>query len=64
MGAGLTERERHVVAVSALTVAGDRAALEQELAEARDSGIDARELREALLLSALFGGFPRAVHAV
>ncbi len=58
----LEPRVRHLAFVLALTVTGNEDDLETHLKLALEDGVPEADLREILLQSILFGGFPRAIN--
>lgn len=58
----LEPRIRHLAFILALTVTGNEDDLDTHLRVALDDGVPERDIREILLQSILFGGFPRAIN--
>ena len=59
----LTDRDRELGAVVALTALGRSSQLPQHLRAALKAGLSEDELREAILLTASIAGFPPAMNA-
>jgi 4-carboxymuconolactone decarboxylase len=62
-GAALSDRDRELGAVVALTALGRSSQLPQHLRAALDAGVRDDELREAIILTASIAGFPPAMNA-
>jgi 4-carboxymuconolactone decarboxylase len=62
-GSALTDRDRELGAVVALTALGRSSQLPQHLRAALKAGLSEDELREAILLTASIAGFPPAMNA-
>jgi 4-carboxymuconolactone decarboxylase len=60
----LTDRDRELGAVVALTSLGRSSQLPQHLRASLDVGLSADELREAIMLTATIAGFPPAMNAM
>jgi 4-carboxymuconolactone decarboxylase len=59
----LSDRDRELGAVVALTALGRSSQLPQHLRAALDAGLSEDELREAIMLTASIAGFPPAMNA-
>jgi len=59
----LTDRDRELGAVVALTALGRSSQLPQHLRAALKAGLTEAELREAIMLTASIAGFPPAMNA-
>jgi len=59
----LTDRDRELGAVVALTALGRSSQLPQHLRAALNAGLSPDELREAIMLTASIAGFPPAMNA-
>ena len=62
-GPALTDRDRELGAVVALTALGRSSQLPQHLRAALAAGLSEDELREAIMLTATIAGFPPAMNA-
>jgi 4-carboxymuconolactone decarboxylase len=62
-GEALSDRDRELGAVVALTALGRSSQLPQHLRAAFDAGLSEAELREAIMLTASIAGFPPAMNA-
>jgi 4-carboxymuconolactone decarboxylase len=60
----LSDRDRELGAVVALTSMGRSSQLPQHLRASLDVGLSADELREAIMLTATIAGFPSAMNAM
>lgn len=63
-GPALTDRDRELGAVVALTALGRSSQLPQHLRAALKAGLTEAELREAIMLTATIAGFPPAMNAM
>ena len=61
---GLDPRTRFLVSAVVTTVLGRREELEEVLRRASRARVDSEEIREAILQTHLFAGFPRAIEAL
>ncbi|MHC4860814.1 MAG: carboxymuconolactone decarboxylase family protein [Planctomycetota bacterium] len=61
---GLLKGTRHLVHVSVLTLLGRTGDLREALEWALERRVAVNRLKETILQTALFGGFPRAIHAL
>jgi len=59
----LTDRDRELGAVVALTALGQSSQLPQHLRAALKAGLTPEELRDAIMLTATIAGFPSAMNA-
>jgi 4-carboxymuconolactone decarboxylase len=59
----LSDRDRELAAVVALTALGRSSQLPQHLRAALNAGLSEQELREAIMLTATIAGFPPAMNA-
>jgi 4-carboxymuconolactone decarboxylase len=62
-GSALSDRDRELGAVVALTALGRSSQLPQHLRAALRAGLSEAELREAIMLTASIAGFPPAMNA-
>jgi len=62
-GPALSDRDRELGAVVALTALGRSSQLPQHLRAALKAGLSEAELREAIMLTATMAGFPPAMNA-
>jgi len=62
-GPALSDRDRELGAVVALTALGRSSQLPQHLRAALKAGLSEAELREAIMLTATIAGFPPAMNA-
>jgi 4-carboxymuconolactone decarboxylase len=60
----LTQKERAIVAISALTAKGDIPQLKTNLAKGLDAGLTISEIKEELVQLYAYCGFPRSLNAI
>ena len=60
----LSDRERSIVIISALTATGDLGKLSTELGDGLDSGLTIEEAKEILVQLYAYCGFPRSLNAI
>ncbi len=61
---GLTIRQRFICALSALAITGSEGVLAKFVKSAQDHGFTTDELRQVIMLSALYNGTPRTLRAL
>lgn len=62
--AQLSEKEAHLIPIAALTASGDLTQLETALNEGLDAGLTVNEIKEVLVHSYPYTGFPRALNGI
>ena len=60
----LDERQSAIVPIAAHAASGDIARLRQELAEGLEAGLTVNEVKEVLIQTYAYAGFPRALNAI
>ncbi len=60
----LTSRQKHIIAIAAYTGRGDLHQLQPALNAALDSGLTINEIREVLVHSYAYCGFPRSLRGL
>jgi quercetin dioxygenase-like cupin family protein/alkylhydroperoxidase/carboxymuconolactone decarboxylase family protein YurZ len=60
----LTDRQKHIIPISAFTAKGDQENLEPALKEGLDAGLTINEIKEVLVHLYAYTGFPRSLNAL